>query len=111
MFLKYLTPDRRRRQRQYFNSSVRVLAESGSIEALGINISDVGMALFAVANLQVGSLIELELFLPESPEPTRMMGTVRHRALYLYGIEFQTGRQPEHAPWEAQVSETSSHSE
>ena len=46
------------------------------------------MGLFAVANLQVGSQIEVEFPSPESGLKTRIPGTIRHRALYLYGIEF-----------------------
>jgi hypothetical protein len=86
MFLKYLTPDRRRRKRQLLNTSVRVLTDNGWIDALGINISDVGMGLFAVANLSIDSQLTIEL--PGREQRMRLSGVVRHRALYLYGIEF-----------------------
>lgn len=46
------------------------------------------MGLFAVANLPVGSQIEVEFPSPASGLRTRLPGTVIHRALYLYGIEF-----------------------
>jgi PilZ domain len=88
MFLKHFTTDRRRRKRQLLNTSVRVLTDNGWIDALGINISDVGMALFAVANLAMGSEVAIELQTPGSSGRTRLPGVVRHRALYLYGIEF-----------------------
>jgi hypothetical protein len=89
MFLKRnFGPDRRRRRRQLFNTSVRVFTDSGAIEALGINISDVGMSLFSIANLEADSRIEIELLMPQSTEPTRIEGIIRHRALYLYGVEF-----------------------
>jgi len=89
MFLKRnFGPDRRRRRRQLFNTSVRVFTDSGAIEALGINISDVGMSLFSIANLEADSRIEIELLMPQSTEPTRIDGIVRHRALYIYGVEF-----------------------
>jgi PilZ domain len=92
MFLKRnFDRDRRRRKRQLFNTSIRVFTESGSIEALGINISDVGMSLFTIANLPVDSQIQVEFLPSRSTEPTRVWGTVRHRALYLYGIEFLAG--------------------
>lgn len=92
MFLKRnFNQDRRRRRRQLLNTSVRVFTESGSLEALGINISDVGMSLFTIANLPVGSQIQVEFLSPRSTERTRFWGTVRHRALYLYGIEFLVG--------------------
>jgi PilZ domain len=100
MFLKRnVNQDRRRRRRQLLNTSVRVFTESGCIEALGINISDVGMSLFTIANLLVGSQIEVELLLPRSTERTRVWGTVRHRALYLYGIEFLVGSDQDPGSW------------
>ena len=89
MFLKRnFGSDRRRRKRQLLNTSVRVFTESGPIDALGINISDVGMSLFTIANLEVGSRIQIDLLLSQSTERVRIWGIIRHRALYLYGIEF-----------------------
>ena len=82
--------DRRNRKRQLLNTSVRVITKVGSMDALGINISDGGMGLFTVAHLKVGSRIEVEFRTPDGPAPfMRVPATVRHRALYLYGIEFQ----------------------
>jgi PilZ domain len=97
MFLRRnFNHDRRRRRRQLLNTSVRVFTESGPIEALGINISDVGMSLFTIANLPVHSQIQVEFLAPRSTERTRFWGTVRHRALYLYGIEFLVGSDQHH---------------
>ena len=84
-------PDRRRRKRQLLNSSVQVLTGSARLEAIGINLSDVGMCLFTIANLPLGSQIEVELLPPWGTERVRFPGTVCHRALYLYGIEFASG--------------------
>jgi PilZ domain len=80
--------DRRRRRRQLLNTSVQVFTGSSHVNALGINLSDVGMCLFSMANLSVGSEIEVEFVPPRCHEPVRVSGTVRHRAVYLYGIEF-----------------------
>ncbi|MGC2198360.1 MAG: PilZ domain-containing protein [Terriglobales bacterium] len=80
--------DRRRRRRQLLNTSVHVFAGSAQLDALGINMSDVGMCLFTIANLSLGSQIQIEFLPPRSKERVRVSGTVRHRALYLYGIEF-----------------------
>lgn len=92
MFLKrHFGPDRRRRRRQLLNTSVRVFSENGPLEALGINISDVGMSLFTIANLKVDSRVDIQLVPPGSSELVRISGTVRHRALYLYGIGFHAG--------------------
>ena len=98
MFLRRnFSQDRRRRRRQLLNTSVRVFTESGPIDALGINISDVGMSLFTIANLPVDSQIQVEFLPPRSTEPMRVWGTVRHRALYLYGIEFLASRDQDRA--------------
>ena len=92
MFLKRsFNQDRRRKKRQLLNTSIRVFTDSGCIEALGVNISDVGMSLFTIANLPVDSQIQVEFLPPRSEEPMRVWATVRHRALYLYGIEFLAG--------------------
>ena len=81
-------PDRRRRKRQLLNTSVQVFTEHARMDAIGINLSDVGMCLFAIADLPLGSQIQVEFLPPRCKEWVRVNGTVRHRALYLYGIEF-----------------------
>ena len=89
MFLRRIfTSDRRRQPRQFLNTSVRVLNGAASIEGLGINVSDVGMCLFTAAHLSVGKEIEVEFLPLGSNETMRFSATVRHRAFYLYGIEF-----------------------
>ena len=88
MFLRRnFKQDRRRRKRQLLNTSVRVFTKSGCIEALGVNISDVGMCLFMIANLPVGSQIQVEFLPRQCTGLMRVCATVRYRALYLYGIE------------------------
>jgi threonine/homoserine efflux transporter RhtA len=88
IFKRSFKPDRRRRKRQLLNTSVQIFTESAHVDALGINLSDVGMCLFAIANLPVGSQIRIEFLPPRSMELVRVSGIVRHRALFLYGIEF-----------------------
>ena len=88
IFKRTFKPDRRRRKRQLLNTSVQVFTESADLEALGINVSDVGMCLFAMANLPVGSQIQVEFLRPRSTELVRISGIIRHRALYLYGVDF-----------------------
>lgn len=101
MFLRRnFKQDRRRRNRQLLNTSVRVFTKSGCLEALGINISDHGMCLFTLANLPVNSQIQLEFLPPQCPKRMRISGTVRHRALYLYGIEFQASPDQNPKHWE-----------
>ena len=68
---------------------MRVITKLGAMDALGINISEGGMGLFAIANLPLGSHIEVEFRTADGPAAfTRVAATVRHRALYLYGIAF-----------------------
>jgi hypothetical protein len=88
MIFKRSFPVTRRTQRQWINTSVRVLTPSAHMDALGVNLSEGGMCLFSVANLPVGSHIDIEFVPPRGNEPVRVSGKVRHRALYLYGIEF-----------------------
>ena len=88
IFERTFKPDRRRRKRQLLNTSVQVFTESADLNALGINLSEVGMCLFTMANLPVGSQIQVEFLPPRSTELVRVSGIVRHRALYLYGVDF-----------------------
>lgn len=78
----------RRSTRTWLNASVQVFAGSAHMNGLGVNLSDGGMCLFTIANLPVGSQIEVEFVPPRAEEPVRVFGKVRHRALYLYGVEF-----------------------
>ena len=80
--------DRRRGRRQMLNTSVQVFTESAHVDALGINLSEVGMCLFAIANLPLESQIQIEFLPPRCLERVRVCGIVRHRAVYLYGVEF-----------------------
>jgi hypothetical protein len=86
--------NQRRRKRQPLTSSVRVLTQSGDLRALGINFSDVGMCLFSVSNMPIGSEVKVEFVRPQNQTPVQASGTVRHRALYLYGIEFNPRLDP-----------------
>jgi hypothetical protein len=88
IFNSNLKSERRRRNRQVLNTSVEIFTGSSRMDAFGINVTDVGMCLFTAANLAIGSQIEVEFLPPRSPERVRISGIVRHRAVYLYGIEF-----------------------
>ena len=80
--------NQRRDKRQPLKSSVRVRTGSGVLKGLGINFSDVGMCLFSLSNMPIGSEVQVEFLRPQNQSPVQVSGTVRHRALYLYGIEF-----------------------
>jgi PilZ domain-containing protein len=96
-----LKTNRRRRERQLFNTSVQLFTGTTQVHALGINVSDVGMCLFTLANLALESQVELEFLPPRGQQPVRVCGTVRHRALYLYGIEFLENSDQHPAPQDA----------
>ncbi len=85
----------RRSARSWLNAPVQVFAGSAHMNGLSINLSDGGMYLFTIANLPVGSQIEVEFLPPRAEEPVRVFGKVRHRALYLYGVEFLRDSRPD----------------
>lgn len=58
------------------------------MDARGVTLSPGGMSLITLSNLPVGSQVDVEFMPPSSQEIVRLSGTVRSRALYLYGIEF-----------------------
>jgi PilZ domain len=80
--------ERRRWKREWLNRSVRVLTPTVEIHGFGIKISKGGMYLFALADLPVGFQVTIEYQQPRSNELVRVPGTIRHRAVYLYGLEF-----------------------
>ena len=88
MLFKRTYSQARRSRRQWINTSVHVFAGSAQFSAVGINLSEGGMGLFAVVNLPVGSQVTVEFPPPGENEPVRLSAKIRHRALYLYGVEF-----------------------
>jgi len=88
MLLKRAFRIARRSPRHWLNTSVQVSAGRTQFDGLGVNLSDGGMCFFTIANLPVGTQLEVEFLPPEGERPVRVSGRVRHRALYLYGIEF-----------------------
>lgn len=54
----------------------------------GTDISQGGMAVYLACDLVLGEEIELELVLPYSASPIRVVGAVRNRDGFRYGIEF-----------------------
>src|SRR5262249_32856255 len=103
MIFKRGFPVLRRSRRQWINTSVQVFTRHASMDALGVNLSDGGMCFFSVANLRVGSQVDVEFKPPHAEEPVRVTGKIRHRALYLYGIEFLPDNQPEPLPSGAEL--------
>jgi len=81
-------PDRRRWTRYWFNGSIQLWNDRRRIDGLGIQVSRGGMYLFAIADLPVGSTIKVAFTEPTSQQRVEALGTVRHRAVYLYGVEF-----------------------
>ena len=89
--------ERRRTSRHWAAVPVVMRHRGSRIDGISINLSDGGMYLFAAAHLTVGAEIELEFQPPDGDEMVCMKGTIRRRALYLYGIEYlpdQAGSTP-----------------
>jgi PilZ domain len=80
--------ERRRWRRHWLRAPVRILSDAGAIDGFGLRVSEGGMYLFAVADLDVGTQVEVEFKKPHSGEPSRCSGVVRNRVVYLYGLEF-----------------------
>ena len=62
--------------------------EATAIEGRGSELNCGGMAVFVPADLEIGTLIALEFTPPYSGHPVTMIGTVRNRRIYSYGVEF-----------------------
>jgi PilZ domain len=91
MFLRRIfRSDRRRWERLRLNAPVQLLTGSERFDGRGVKLSPGGMCLFTVSDLPIGSEVELEFLTPSSEKTVRVSGTIRSRALYLYGIEFSS---------------------
>jgi hypothetical protein len=58
---------------------------SPAVLGCGTELSEGGMTVFAGINLHLGDLIEIEF---GTPSPARVIGIIRHRACYCFGLEF-----------------------
>ncbi len=80
--------DRRRWKRYLLNTSIRVVTDTAVIDGRGVRMSEGGICLFALANLPLGTHVQLEFTPPRSEKLARFRGAIRNRAVYLYGVEF-----------------------
>lgn len=46
------------------------------------------MSLFAAANVAVGTKVRIEFLQPSGDERACIVGTIRNRMVYLYGVEY-----------------------
>ncbi|HEX6504739.1 MAG TPA: PilZ domain-containing protein [Terriglobales bacterium] len=83
-----LKRERRRWKRHWFSTSVHIVSGAHRIDGFAIQVSRGGMYMFAIADLAVGSEIKVAFTQPGSGERIELCGAVRHRAVYLYGVEF-----------------------
>ena len=67
---------------------MRIVSDAGVIDAFSLRVSEGGMYLFAVADFEVGTRLEVEFKQPHSGGLSRCSGVVRNRVVYLYGVEF-----------------------
>lgn len=80
--------ERRRWRRHWLNAPVRILSDAGVAEGFGFQVSEGGIYLFALADLEAGTHVVVEYKKPKSGERTRCSGLVRRRVVYLYVVEF-----------------------
>ena len=84
--------DKRRWERRLVDVPIRVIAgdlsSSDVILGRGTKLSAGGICLFALANLAIGSHIDVELIESLCDKPIRVRGVIRNRLVYLYGVEF-----------------------
>ena len=80
--------ERRRWRRHWLNAPVRITSDAGVAEGFGFQVSEGGIYLFALADLEPGTHVEIEYKKPKSGERTRCFGLVRTRVVYLYVVEF-----------------------
>ncbi|HEX8810436.1 MAG TPA: PilZ domain-containing protein [Terracidiphilus sp.] len=97
MVLNLSPGDQRRWERRAVDVPIRVVATglpgSGVIPGRGTRMSEGGICLFALANLAVGTQIDVELVDSRNGMPVRVSGIVRNRLVYLYGVEFVVDEQ------------------
>ena len=87
--------ERRRWKRYSFNLPVRVVTDSAVVDARCIRMSVGGIYFFAAADLQSGAELTIEFTTEPSGNLFSRRGIVRHRAIYLYGVEFLAGTRPD----------------
>jgi hypothetical protein len=88
MPIRPLKRERRRWRRHWLRAPVRIVSDAGVIDGYGLRVSEGGMYLFAAADFEVGTQVEVEFKKPHTGEPSRCSGVVRNRVVYLYGLEF-----------------------
>jgi hypothetical protein len=59
-----------------------------TLEGHGSELNCGGMAVFLPLDLEIGDLVALQFTPPYSNRPVTMLGTVRNRRIYSYGVEF-----------------------
>jgi c-di-GMP-binding flagellar brake protein YcgR len=84
--------ERRRWVRHRFYAPVRISCEDGvdssTLEGRCLKLSEGGMSLFLAANVEVGTRVKVEFLSSASNKPLSVMGTIRNRMVYLYGVEY-----------------------
>lgn len=81
-------PNTRSSQRRWVALPVRIRAAEAQMEAMTINVSEGGMYLFVAAHLPIGAEVDMEFCPPGQQKSVHTQGTIRRKAVYLYGIEF-----------------------
>jgi hypothetical protein len=92
MLLHRQPADQRRWERRPVDVPIRVIAQDMTgadvILGRGTTVSAGGICLFALANIAVGTQIDVEFINSHCDTVARVSGIVRNRNVYLYGVEF-----------------------
>ena len=84
--------NRRRWERHPFDAHLRLVVDHSAnktiVHGRGVRLSEGGICLFAAANLPIGTQVKVEFKNPRTDESVRVLGKIRNRTVYLYGVEF-----------------------
>jgi c-di-GMP-binding flagellar brake protein YcgR len=84
----------RRYSRRDIDVRIKIAINNNGVQTFvygrGTDIADGGMAAYISMEMGVGSHIKMEVQLPYSQQPLKILATVRNRHGFRYGLEFTT---------------------
>ena len=84
----------RRYSRRDIDVRIKIALNNNGVQTFvygrGNDIAEGGMAAYISMEMSIGSRIKLEVQLPYSQQPLKILATVRNRHGFRYGLEFTT---------------------
>jgi len=84
----------RRYSRRELDVRIKIAINNNGVQTYvygrGNDIAEGGMAAYISMEMSIGSRIKLEVQLPYSQQPLKILATVRNRHGFRYGLEFTT---------------------